>query len=318
MRTYNQLTRDQRYQISYLKAMGHNGKEIAHEIGVHKSTISRELKRNGCEHSYRPKQADEKAMSRKAKSKPRITESTWGLVEEKLRDDWSPEQVSGWLKRYGIRISHEWIYHHIVVDKHSGGNLYIHLRCQKKRRKRYGKYSKRGMIPNRVSIEERPKVVELRERLGDWEVDTLIGKGHRGALVSLVDRKSRFTLIQPVGQCVADSVSQVVISLLSPFTNQVHTITGDNGKEFAKHEQVTEALQAMFFFAHPYSAWERGTSENTNGLIRQYFPKDTDFSKVTDIQAVFVANKLNHRPRKCLGFHTPFEVHLQYTVALES
>jgi IS30 family transposase len=318
MKTYNQLTRDQRYQINYWKAMGLNGKEIAHEIGVHKSTISRELKRNGCEHSYRPKQADEKAMSRKAKTKPRITESTWELVEEKLRDDWSPEQVSGWLKRYGIRISHEWIYRHILVDKHSGGNLYIHLRCQKKRRKRYGKYNKRGMIPNRISIEERPKVVELRERLGDWEVDTLVGKGHRGALVSLVDRKSRFTLIRPVGQRGADSVSQVVISLLTSFTTQVHTITGDNGKEFAKHEQVTEALQAMFFFAHPYSAWERGTSENTNGLIRQYFPKDTNFTKITDTQATFVANKLNHRPRKCLGFYTPFEVHLQYTVALES
>jgi IS30 family transposase len=318
MKTYNQLTRDQRYQINYWKAMGHNSKEIANEIGVHKSTICRELKRNGCEHSYRPRQADEKAMSRKAKTKPRITESTWELVEEKLRDDWSPEQVSGWLKRYGIRISHEWIYQHILVDKHRGGNLYIHLRCQKKRRKRYGKYNKRGIIPNRVSIEERPKVVELRERPGDWEVDTLIGKGHRGALVSLVDRKTRFTLIQPVGQRMAESVSQVVISLLSPFANQVHTITGDNGKEFAKHEQVAEALQAKFFFAHPYAAWERGTSENTNGLIRQYFPKDTDFTKITDAQVVFVANKLNHRPRKCLAFYTPFEVHLRYTVALES
>ena len=318
MKTYNQLTQDQRYQISYWKAMGHNGKEIAHEIGVHKSTISRELKRNSCEHSYRPKQANEKAIGRKAKTKPKIMKSTWELVEEKLRDDWSPEQVSGWLKRYGIRISHEWIYQHILIDKHLGGNLYIHLRCQKKRRKRYGKYNKRGIIPHRVSIEERPKIVELRERLGDWEVDTLIGKGHRGALVSLVDRKSRFTLIQPVGQRMADFVSQVVISLLSPLGNQVHTITGDNGKEFAKHEQVAEALRAKFYFAHPYSAWERGTSENTNGLIRQYFPKDTDFTKITDAQAVFVADKLNHRPRKCLAFHTPFEVHLQYTVALES
>ena len=171
MKTYYQLTRDQRYQINYLKAMGCNGKEIACEIGVHKSTISRELKRNSGERSYCPKQANEKALSRRAKSKPRIMKSTWELAEEKLRDDWSPEQVSGWLKRYGIRISHEWIYQHILADKQSGGNLYIHLRCQKKRRKRHGKYNKRGIIPNRVSIEERPKVVELRERLGDWEVD---------------------------------------------------------------------------------------------------------------------------------------------------
>ena len=123
MTTYYQLTRDQRYHINYLRAMGFNRNEIADKIGVHKSTICRELKRNGCEHSYRPKQADEKAASRKAKAKPRITKSTWELVEEKLRDDWSPEQVSGWLKRNGIRISHEWIYQHILVDKHSGGSL---------------------------------------------------------------------------------------------------------------------------------------------------------------------------------------------------
>jgi IS30 family transposase len=318
MKTYYQLTRDQRYQISYLKAMGCNGKEIACEIGVHKSTISRELKRNNSERSYRPKQANEKAMSRKAKAKPRIMKSTWELVEAKLRDDWSPEQVSGWLKRYSISISHEWIYQHILADKQSGGNLYLHLRCQKKRRKRYGTYNKRGIIPNRVSIEERPKVVELRERLGDWEVDTLIGKGHQGALVSLVDRKSRFTLIQPIGKRMADCVSQVVISLLSPFINQVHTITGDNGKEFANHEQISEALKALFYFAHPYSAWERGTNENTNGLIRQYFPKETDFSRTSYKQALIVADKLNHRPRKCLDFHTPFEVFLEHTVALTS
>lgn len=312
MRTYTQLTQEQRYQISALKGMGHSRNEIAQVAEVHRSTISRELGRNTGERGYRPKQAHEKAIGRRAKAKPRITATTWEVVEEKLREDWSPEQVSGWLKkRQGIPISHEWIYQHILADKQAGGDLYTHLRCQKKRRKRYGKHDYRGKLPNRVSIEERPEVVEQRERLGDWEVDTLVGKGQRGALVSLVERKSRFTLMQPVDQRLADLVSQAMISLLRPFADLVHTITGDNGKEFANHVQIAEALQAAFYFAHPYSAWERGTNENTNGLIRQYFPKKTDFSKVAFQEVLAVANKLNQRPRKCLDFYTPFEVLLE-------
>jgi IS30 family transposase len=245
--------------------------------------------------------------------------TTWEVVEEKLREDWSPEQVSGWLKkRQGIQISHEWIYQHILADQQASGDLYTHLRCQKKRRKRYGKHDYRGKLPNRVSIEERPEVVEQRERLGDWEVDTLVGKGQRGALVSLVERKSRFTLMQLVDQRLADLVSQAMISLLSPFADLVHTITGDNGKEFANHAQIAEALKAAFYFAHPYSAWERGTNENTNGLIRQYLPKKTDLSKVTFKEVFAIANKLNQRPRKCLDFYTPFEVFLEQSVALTS
>lgn len=319
MRTYTQLTKEQRYQISALKGMEHSRNAIAQVVEVHRSTISRELGRNTGERGYRPKQAHEKAIGRRAKAKPRITATTWEVVEEKLREDWSPEQVSGWLKkRQGIPISHEWIYQHILADKQAGGDLYTHLRCQKKRRKRYGKHDYRGKLPNRVSIEERPEVVEQRERLGDWEVDTLVGKGQCGALVSLVERKSRFTLMQPVYQRLADLVSQAMISLLSPFADLVHTITGDNGKEFANHAQIAEALKAAFYFAHPYSAWERGTNENTNGLIRQYFPKKTDLSKVTFQEVFVVANKLNQRPRKCLDFYTPFEVLLEQSVALTS
>jgi IS30 family transposase len=299
--------------------MGHTQNEIARVVEVHRATIGRELRRNTGERGYRPKQAHEKAIVRRAKAKPRITATTWEKVEEKLRGDWSPEQISGWLKkRQGIRISHEWIYQHILADQRAGGELYRHLRCQKKRRKRYGKQDYRGKLPNRVSIEERPEVVEQRERLGDWEVDTLVGKGQRGALVSLVERKSRFTLMQPVEQRLADLVSQAMLSLLSPFADLVHTITGDNGKEFAHHVQIAEALKAAFYFAHPYSAWERGTNENTNGLIRQYFPKKTDFSKVTFKEVLTAADKLNHRPRKCLDFCTPFEVFLEQSVALTS
>ncbi len=194
MRTYKQLTSEQRYQISALKRMGHSPTEIAKELEVHKSTISRQLSRNAGEHGYRPKQADEKASQRRANAPRResILKETWKVVEGKLRQDWSPEQVSGWLeKNRRVRISHEWIYQHILMDKQTGGDLYTHLRQHGKRRKRYGKYDRRGKLPYRVSIEERPQVVEQRERLGDWEIDTLVGKGHQGALVSLVERKSR-------------------------------------------------------------------------------------------------------------------------------
>lgn len=182
----------------------------------------------------------------------------------------------------------------------------------------YGKYDRRGKLPNRVSIEERPQIVEQRERLGDWEIDTLIGKGHRGALVSLVERKSRYTLLWPVSQRLANLVADATISLLHPFTGFVHTITGDNGKEFAEHVRIAEALKANFYFAHPYSAWERGTNENTNGLVRQYFPKKTDFSMIEVAETQLTAEKLNHRPRKCLDFMTPFEVFFLPSVALQT
>jgi len=319
MRTYKQLTSEQRYQISALKEIGYGPSKIAQELEVHKSTISRELSRNIGERGYRPKQANEKALERRtnATARKRISAETWEVVEEKLRQDWSPEQVSGWLeKRQEIRISHEWIYQYILTDKQVGGDLYTHLRQHGKRRKRYGQYDRRGKLPQRVSIEERPKVVEQRQRLGDWEVDTLVGKGHRGALVSLVERKSRYTLLQPVTQRLANWVADATISLLQPFTDLVHTITGDNGKEFAEHVRIAETLKANFYFAHPYSAWERGTNENTNGLVRQYFPKKTDFSKVARSETKVAVDRLNHRPRKCLDFKSPFEVFFNQSVAL--
>jgi transposase, IS30 family len=321
MRTYTQLTSEQRYQISALKRMGHSRTEIAKELEVHKSTISREVCRNMGERGYRPKQANEKACERRANATPkkRISAETWDVVEEKLRQEWSPEQVSGWLEKcQEIRISHEWIYQHILADQQAGGNLHTHLRQHGKRRKRYGQYDRRGKLPNRVSIEERPQIVEQRERLGDWEIDTLVGKGHRGALVSLVERKSRYTLLQPVTQRLANLVADATISLLHPFAGFVHTITGDNGKEFAEHVRIAETLTTSFYFAHPYSAWERGTNENTNGLVRQYFPKKTDFSKVGLAETEVIVNKLNHRPRKCLDFKSPFDVFFHPSVALQS
>lgn len=321
MRTYNQLTSEQRYQISALKRIGHSQTEIAKELEVHKSTISRELSKNTGERGYRARQAHEKARERRAKATPtkRISAETWEEVEEKLRQDWSPEQVSGWLeKRQEIRISHEWIYQHILADQQANGDLYTHLRQYGKRRKRYGKHDRRGKLPDRVSIEERPQIVEQRERLGDWEIDTLVGKGHRGALVSLVERKSRYTLLLPVAQLLANLVADATISLLLPLAGFVHTITGDNGKEFAEHVRIAETLKANFYFAHPYSAWERGTNENTNGLVRQYFPKTTDFSRIAFSETKTAVDRLNHRPRKCLDFMSPFEVFFHPSVALQT
>jgi IS30 family transposase len=258
MRTYTQLTQVQRYQISALKKMEHTPSEKAQVLKVNRSTVGRELRRNtgGC--GYRPKQADEKAMSRRPKAKPRIETDEWKVVEEKLRQDWSPEQVSGWLKKQAEpSISHEWIYQHILTDKHSGGELYKHLRCQKKHRKRYGSPERRGKLPNRVSIEERPEVVNQRERLGDWEVDTVVGKNQQGALLSLVERKSRYTLLGLVQRRHADLVKQAIVSLLMPLTERVLSITSDNGKEFAEHVQIAEALDVAFYFRECLKEWAK-------------------------------------------------------------
>jgi IS30 family transposase len=319
MRTYTQLTQEQRYQIHALLKMGHQQTEIAEYLKVHKLTINRELHRNKGLCGYRPKQAHQKAMSRRNHARRRIKAETWMLIEVNLRQEWSPEQISGWLKRnVAVEISHEWIYQYILADKRAGGTLYRHLRCQKKRRKRYGSYDCRGKLPNRVSIEERPGVVDKRQRIGDWEVDTIVGKGHRQAIVSLTERKSRLVLLQKVDRRTADLVSDAVIGLLQPFGKHLHTITGDNGKEFAEHERISHELNTDFFFAHPFAAWERGTNENMNGLVRQYIPKRRLFDTVTDYELLCITNRLNHRPRKCLDFRTPFEVFFEHSVALAS
>ena len=319
MGTYHQLTQGQRYQISALKKTGHSGTEIAEVIGIHKSTVSRELKRNHGQRGYRPQQAQSLAMERRQKGVARIATETWTLVEKLLRQDWSPEQISGRLKKeQKVGISHEWIYHYVLEDKQAGGDLYRHLRCQKKRRKRYGKYDRRGKLPNCRSIEERPKVVERRKRLGDWEADTLLGKNHKPVMVSLTERKSRFTLLGKVPQRTAQAVRKQILRLLLPVADKVHTLTSDHGKEFACHQQIAQALHLQFYFAHPYAAWERGTNENTNGLLRQYFPKKHNFQLVSKQEIEQAMSRLNFRPRKCLAFKTPFEVFFKQSVALTS
>ena len=317
--SYSQLTQEQRYQIYALLKMGHNRTEIAKVIDMHKATISRELSRNSGRRGYRPKQAHHKAVRRRNHSRIRILPETWEMIETRLRLEWSPEQVSGWLHRHhAIQVSHEWIYQHILVDKQAGGELYRHLRCQKKRRKRYGSYDRRGKLPNRVSIEERPAIVEQRQRIGDWEVDTIVGKGHHQGIVTLIERKSRFALLSKVEQRTANQVSQAMIDLLLPVSDHLHTITADNGKEFAEHERVAHELQVDFFFAHPNAAWERGANENMNGLVRQYIPKKRNFASVSTIELIQIMKRLNYRPRKCLDFMSPFEVFYNQSVALTS
>jgi IS30 family transposase len=237
------------------------------------------------------------------------------FIEDKLRQDWSPEQTAGLLKRNtSVRISHERIYQYVLADKRAGGDLHKHLRCQKKRRKRYGSYDRRGQLPERVSIDERPAIVEKKERLGDWEVDTILGKGRRHAIVTLTDRKSRFALLYKVDRRTAQMVGDAIIHLLQPLTDRLHTITGDNGKEFAEHQRIASKLKIDFFFAHPYSAWERGANENMNGLVRQYIPKNRNLVTVTSQELEVIMHKLNHRPRKCLDFQSPFEVFFEKPV----
>ena len=237
-----------------------------------------------------------------------------------IEQDWSPEQISGRLKaEYSIHVSHERVYEYILADKRAGGELYKHLGCQKKHRKRYGSYDRRGKLPKRISIDARPEIVDQREPLGDWEIDTIIGKGQQNALLSLTERKSRLAMLPKIGRRTGQAVKDASLHLLYSLDTPVHTITPDKGKEFAHHEDIGQPLQADFYFAHPYAAWERGTNENMNGLVRQYFPIDTDFVSVSNEEVDFVMQKLNRRPRKNLDFKTPIDVFfVQPTVALIS
>ena len=324
MSGYAQLTQGQRYQIEALLKTGHNQTMIAKVLSVHKSTISRELKRNHGLRGYRPKQAQEKATMRQyEKFQPRISPSTWSLVNSLIKQDWSPEQISGRLfKEQGISVSHESIYLHIYQDKYQGGDLHKHLRCQKKRRKRYGKQDRRGRIPNRISIDERPAIVNNKSRVGDWEGDTIIGKGHQGVVATLVERKTQYTVLTASKTKQAPQVRQRIEKALAPHRSRVYTITYDNGLEFAEHQKMAQTLSADIYFAHPYASWERGLNENTNGLIRQYLPKSRRLDNVTQKELKHIMDQLNHRPRKSLGFKTPYELFFKkntlLTVALAS
>lgn len=309
---YGTLTRDIRSQIYALKTSGMSLRGIAKIVGRDASTISREIKRNTGGKGYRYKQADEKAIERRHKASSqnkKLTLELMGYIEEKLREKWSPEQISGRLKlERGTSISHETIYQYVWANKRSGGDLYKHLRHSgKKYNKRSAVSAGRGCIPNRVDISERPEVVEQKARLGDWEGDTIIGAKHQGAIVSYVDRCSKFTVLKKVANKTAELIVQATREKLGQGL-PVLTITYDNGKEFSAHADIAQALKAQCYFAKPYHSWERGLNEHTNGLVRQYFPKKADFNTVTDSDVQLVALAINNRPRKVLNYRTPLEV----------
>ncbi|SIS41244.1 IS30 family transposase [Neptunomonas antarctica] len=306
--SYQQLTEGKRYQISLLISQGFSAADIARFINVHRSTLGREIKRNSLAQCYQPEVAETLTQKRRRQSiKYSIPTHVVVYVEWALSFDWSPEQISEVGKTVGYRVSHEWIYRHVAADKASGGQLFRHLRQGHKRYRR-GKNGKCSPIPNRVSIDVRPSIVESRKRVGDWEADTVLGKQGTGVLVTLAERKSRLYLVQRVDSKHSDVVTQAIIDMLTPYKESVHTITFDNGGEFAGHEKIAKSLEAEMYFAHPYSSWERGLNENFNGLLRQYIPKGTDLRGVSDEYVRQVQTRINLRPRKCLGFKQPQKI----------
>jgi IS30 family transposase len=319
---YRHLTSDERSQIYALLSIGCTQKQIAFQLKKSRSTISREISRNSGGRGYRPKQAQQRTDDRRraASSTPKkMRDDLLIVIRKKLLLDWSPEQISGWLHRAGIQVSHESIYQFVWDDKRQGGRLYTHLRhAGKKYNKRKSDKAGRGCIPNRVDIDERPIAAERKERLGDWEGDTIIGAKHQGAVLTLVDRKSKLSLIVNLEGKTAEEVNKAISErfdrLLEEYPrfhslNQIaRTITFDNGMEFSAHEIITQNLGAQCYFAKAYHSWERGLNEHTNGLVRQYYPKKTDFTNLSDEKTKWIEDRLNDRPRKVLNFMTPREV----------
>jgi len=323
-KAYKHLTYEQRCQIYALKQQNFSQELIAEAIGVEQCTISRELARNSGKRGYRFKQANDFAQERilAQKSKKRIMTP---ILIEKIeialtQEQWSPEQISGRFKlENGVNVSHESIYQHIWRDKKSGGELWKNLRQQgKKRNKRSGKNAGRGCIPNRIDICERPQIVEQKERLGDWELDSIIGAKHIGAITSMVERVSKLTRLALLKGPTSEATSEAIIKCLKPLKEFIFTLTSDNGKEFAWHTKISQALDSLFYFCTPYHSWERGLNENTNGLVRQYFPKGLDFAGITEADVQKVEGLLNNRPRKTLNYQTPNEVFATLTAKVQN
>jgi Transposase and inactivated derivatives, IS30 family len=304
-----QLTLKERYHIYGLIEAGNTKSAIAKKIGVPRSTITYEMKRCNGPGNYDPEKAEKDADFKKRNSHKRskITYEMKEIIIEKLENEqWSPEEIYGWCKMNGIdMVSHQTIYEFVRLDEENGGKLYKHLRRGHRKIKKHGSLETRGQIKNRTLIEERPAIVDLKVRTGDLEGDTIVGANHKGVMVTINDRKSKSVLIAKSPSKNAKIVADVIIKLLKPFAQNLHTLTLDNGKEFADHERISQVLGIKIFFAHPYSSWERGLNENSNGLIRQYWPKGTSFETITDREIQDVMYKLNTRPRKTLGFASP-------------
>lgn len=325
---YRHLSSVERDEIAQMHFSGISFSEIGRRLGRNKSTISREVSRNRVRHGsqrfvdwrYLSSQASLLAKERRCKAKSsvdRVLDSRQLLdyVKRGLKNRWSPEQISGRMRKdhpsdRAMRISHQTIYWWLRKDKRDGGKWYLYLRQGKRaRRKKYGSTLRRYRIQNQTSIDLRPKVVNLRKRIGDWEGDTVEGKNHQGRLLTLVDRRSRFTSALKVkSKYSSEVVGAIKRALKSVPDNARRTLTLDNGTEFSHFKDIESSLGTRVYFAHPYSSWERGTNENTNGLLRQYFPKDTDFTKISSQQLASAVIQLNNRPRKCLNWRTPHEV----------
>lgn len=311
---YHQITAAERYTLGLLRRRGLRPASIARILGCHRSTIGRELQRNRAhsDGTYRPQVADWYARGRRSRSRRnrQFTAPDWAQVQELLREDWSPEQVAGWLRRFHLlAISHETIYRYIWADKAAGGTLFQHLRgARKQRRKRYGRYDSRGRLAGKRMITERPAVVTARRELGHWEGDTMLGASQDGPCVlSLVERKTGYLLLGQLDQRLSAAVNQRARQLIRAQAHPVRTITVDNGTEFHEYAKLERSTGTRFYFATPHHAWERGTNENTNGLVRQYLPKRQSMAHLTQHDCHRIAAKLNRRPRKRLGFRTPEE-----------
>ena len=316
-KNYNHITVEQRIKIDALLKAGHKVSFIAKQISIHRSSIYRELKRNQTKTGkYNAAFAQELSEEQKERFSHNrsFTFSMEKFIREKLsKEQWSPEQIWGYCKENNIdMVSHESIYKFVYQDKDEGGMLYKNLRvASKKYRKRYGSgKGKRSIIKDKVSIDERPEWINNKQRVGNWEIDTIVGKDNKGAIVTIAERATAFVLIAKLNGKNAQELAEAVVKLMMPFKDLVLSITSDNGTEFAMHKYISKKLGALFYFAHPYSSWERGLNEYTNRLIRQYIPKKTNFKDVNHLYINEITMKLNRRPRKKLNYNTPGKVFL--------
>lgn len=312
MRTYHQLTPGERYELSALRRQGVCPAGIARALHRDRSTVTREIRRNGdTDGAYRPANADDYTRWRRARSRrnQRFTAQDWALVVERLQEQWSPEQIAGRFRRTGIlRISHETIYKYVWADWKRGGTLHLALRgARKKRWKRYRSYDSRGRLAGKRHISERPPAAQNRSRVGHLEGDTVVGSKDQHSILTLVDRKTGYVMIGKLTARNASQTSRRAISLIEKTRRPVRTVTVDNGTEFHCYRDVEAATGTRFFFATPHHSWERGTSENTNGLIRQYLPKRQSMAHLTQRDCSRLAQHLNNRPRKRLDYLTPAE-----------
>jgi len=309
---YTQITLEERYMIGQCRRAKMTVAEIASMIGRHRSTIYREVARSRCNDGrYRAAKAQRRTNGRRSRSRRNrhFGQEEWTVVERFLREKWSPEQISGRLAKEGIlRISHETIYQHIWRDKKAGGELYKCLRCaSKQRRKRHRSYDSRGRLAGKRDITERPASIEERAEIGHWEVDTVMGSPDKHCIFTMVERKSRLVAIGKLENRTKDEVRKRVVSLIRAQEHPVQTMTADNGTEFHGYKKIEKLTGVEFYFAKPYHSWERGLNENTNGLIRQYLPKGKSMAHLTQWGCTRIAEKLNNRPRKRLGYRTPRE-----------